>query len=143
MNYSRLEKRIHIHEGFRANAYLDTVGKLTIGYGRNIQDVGISEPEATHLCENDIDRAIEGAETLLPPIDWKHLTDLRREVLVEMVFQMGLPRVLGFVNMIAALREYDYALAADEMLDSRWHEQTPARCEDLARMMRYGIAAME
>jgi len=53
-----------------------------------------------------------------------------------MCFQLGLPRVLKFKFFLAALKIQDYEKAAEEMLLSKWHEQTPSRCQELSNIMR-------
>lgn len=121
------------HEGFRQHPYRDTVGKLTVGYGRNLDDVGISQSEAEHLLRRDVDGAVVSARAF----GW--FGDLRtgaRAVVVEMIFNMGLTRFSGFVKMIDALRRGDYGAAADEMLDSKWAGQVHGRAVVLADQMR-------
>lgn len=128
-----LRQRILRHEGLRLRAYKDTVGKLTIGVGRNIQDKGISEEEALYLLDNDIAEVKEQVGKALP---WTlGLNEPRQEVLFEMCFQLGLAGLLGFKNTLAAIRDGNYAKAASGMLQSAWHTQTPGRCEELAEIM--------
>lgn len=116
--------------------YRDTVKKkLTIGYGRNLDDVGISPDEAEYLLRNDINAAIADACTL--PY-WESLNTARRMVLVDMVFNLGLPKFLRFVKLGAALHIGDYRLAAAEMIDSRWYRQTRRRAKILVDSMRTG-----
>lgn len=122
-------------EGLRLHPYECTAGKLSIGVGRNLDDVGISREEAMHLLANDVRRVIAECE-LFP---WYHRLDsTRQRVVANMLFNLGLARFKGFKNMIAALREHDYEKAATEMLDSKWARQVGARAERLAKMMRDG-----
>lgn len=129
-------KLITEHEGFRSKPYYDTVGKLTIGYGRNLMDRGLTREEAVHLLINDIKNCIEELETHLPV--FKKLSTTRKAVLIDMVYNIGLPRLLGFKKMLKALEEGNYERAADEMLDSRWAEQVKTRATHLANLMRRG-----
>ena len=133
MRMNRLEKALLRDEGLRLKPYRDSVGKLTIGIGRNLDDVGITEDEAISLMRNDI-RKVKGE---LNQFAWyRRLDELRKEVLINMCFNMGLPTLLKFKNMIKALDECDYLTAADEMLDSLWASQVGERAVRLARIMR-------
>lgn len=131
-----LKDRLVRHEGFRARAYKDTLGKLTIGYGRCLTTNGISDDEAELMLNNDIEDAKLALSQSFP---WSlGLNDFRKDVLTEMIFQLGVKGVSGFPKMIAAIRIGDFGGAAKEMLNSAWHVQTPARCEELAEIMLNG-----
>ena len=131
---SNLVQQLMRHEGFRQFPYKDTVGKLTIGVGRNLDDVGISEDEAAHLLENDI--LVARNELLFAFPAFSQMQPVRQDALTNMVFNMGITRFKGFKNMIAALVEQNYQLAADEMLDSKWARQVGSRADELAYQMR-------
>jgi lysozyme len=132
----RLRAQLQRHEAFRGKPYVDTVGKLTIGYGRNLDDVGISESEGDFLLENDIDVRVRALVVRYP--SWFPALDpIRQAVLVNMAF-MGLARLAGFVKMISAVSGGDYETAADEMLASKWAQQTGHRAGELAAQMRSG-----
>ena len=125
------------HEGFRSKPYKDSVGKITIGYGWNLDDVGITQDEA----EKKLASQIHDAELELARQGWFGVPDaeaIRREVLTNMTFNLGMPRLLGFRRMIAALHVLDYEEAAKEMLDSRWAIQVGSRSSELADQMRTG-----
>lgn len=120
-------------EGFRAFPYLDTVGKVTIGYGRNIDDLGISEIEAEFMLDNDIARCQKD----LSQYSWYLIQpDNIKMALMNMCFNMGINRLLGFKKMIAALINKDYTNAAIEALDSKWANQVGQRAKDVATMIR-------
>jgi len=129
-----LKERIKRHEGCRLRPYKDSEGILTVGYGRNLEDVTFSQGEVDLMFENDFSRAKQYAETF---IVYEFLNEARRGVLIEMVFQMG-SRVRKFRRFLAAALAGDFERAHDEMLDSKWHDQTPARCERLALIMLEG-----
>lgn len=133
-----LKATIKKAEGYRDKLYLDTVGVQTIGYGRAIGRVGISQDEAELMFANDIGRAIGGLDITLPW--WRELDEVRQSALVEMVFQLGANGFMDFRKMRTALFYRDYETAADEILNSRWHVQTPKRCERIAKMIRTGQA---
>jgi len=126
-------------EGMRLKPYTDTVGKVTIGVGRNLDDVGISETEALDMLDADIDRSIEDLERNLPWL-FERPEPVQR-ALVNMCFNLGWPRLSGFRNMLAALEAGDYDRAAAEALDSRWARQVGARAERIAALFREGAVA--
>ncbi len=135
-----LKKRIRDHEGFRETIYLDTLKKATIGYGHLVTDEddfeeGKQYPKEVLLAvfEKDFEKAQNGADQLVG-----HITELHIEaknIVTEMIFQLGTQGVRNFKNMLSALAERDYQRASLEMLDSRWHKQTKNRCENLAKLM--------
>jgi lysozyme len=124
------------HEGLRLKPYRDSVGIWTIGYGRNLQDVGIRQDEARLMLENDLTVAMNDARFLFD--DFAALTPNRQRVLVDMAFNLGRTRLAGFKAMWAALERGDYHAAAAEMKDSRWARQVGNRADRLARMMKEG-----
>lgn len=130
-----LTKQLIIDEGMRLKPYRDTVGKLTIGVGRNLDDNGISEDEALVMLKNDIDQAFDE----LSQFDWfNSLKPVKQDALVNMCFNLGLPRLLSFKRMIAALESGDYQTAADEALDSKWAVQVGERANRIAEVIRNG-----
>jgi lysozyme len=134
MDIEALKDQLILHEGLKLEPYECTAGKLTIGVGRNIEDIGITEDEARYLLDNDILRVCDELDRNLPW--WRDLSDARQRVLVDMVFNLGISRFMQFQNTIAAIESGDYDKAADEMLDSRWADQVGNRAKTLARMMR-------
>lgn len=122
-------------EGFRSKPYRCTAGKLSLGFGRNLDDVGITETEAEYLLKNDIQKAVEALR--LEPY-WLDLTETRQAVLIDMVVNMGWPRFSGFQRMRAALRAGDYAEAARQMQDSAWFHQVGQRGPRNVNLMRDG-----
>lgn len=128
-----LKQQLMHDEGLRLHPYRDTVGKLTIGFGRNLDDVGITREEAETMLDNDI----EQVRSELSHFDWfEQLDAKRRDVIMNMCFNLGLPTLLKFENMIAALSAHQYQRAADEMLDSLWAKQVGQRANRLAEEMR-------
>jgi lysozyme len=123
-------------EGLELKPYEDTEGVFTIGYGRNLRDKGISKEEAKVLLANDIAESVTIARSLFP--EWAGHSSARQVVLAAMVFQMGRAGVAAFQEMRKALMSGNYEVAADEMLDSKWARQTPARANRMADIMRAG-----
>lgn len=130
-----LKERIKRHEGFSSAPYRCTSGAWTIGYGHFMgQGCKISKRVAKLILEEDIHQA--QFEVISLGIDF--LTKNRREVLVEMVFNLGLTKLLGFKKMFLAMDLRDYNTVADEMLDSLWARQVKNRAVELADIMRKG-----
>ena len=135
MNLDKLQESLRIHEGLKLKPYTDTEGHLTIGFGHNL-DNGITIKQAYALLADDIDTAKKELDRYLPGLMGHD--DARQNVLIEMVFNMGMPRLSGFKKMLAALDSRDYAQAAKEMEDSKWAKQVGARAQTLAKQMREG-----
>jgi len=127
---------IKIHEGFSGVPYRCPAGKITIGYGRNLEANPLTKDEATVLMMNDI-RTIDKSLTDKYPY-FLQLTSSRRVVLISMAFQMGLHGLAAFRKMHKHLEVGNYDMAAVEMLDSHWAKQTPNRAKELSEKMRMG-----
>jgi lysozyme len=136
MDRAKLKSQLIRHEGKRNKPYRDTVGKLTIGVGRNLDDVGLRDDEIDLMLENDIAATWNALRRALPWID--QLDEVRQRVLADMAFNMGVRGLLAFEKMLRACRAGEYETAAAEMLDSAWARQVPARAERLAKMMKTG-----
>lgn len=117
-------------EGFKGIVYKCTEGFDTIGYGTRLP---LSKKEAEMILEyrlNILKGNLSGSLYMLD-IDKKAW-----DILYNMVYQMGVKGVLNFKNMIKALEAKDYKRAGDEMLDSKWAKQTPARANRLSKAMK-------
>ncbi len=142
MDMDRLLKSVKQHEGYRNKVYLDSLGKRTVGVGHLCvedhweDDREYSEEYLMKVLKDDLKNAIQGAERLCS--DCPDLDDLAKEIIVEMVFQLGETGVSKFKNMWKALKKNpsDYDVAATEMLDSRWAKQTPNRAKEMSDHMR-------
>ena len=159
MKYTRthLIKKLIEHEGLRLEVYQDTLGIDTIGVGRNLEDRGITkeeldaldfpsidavyehgitEADAAYLLENDVQIVEDELLKAHPCV--AELDSVRQLVLVDMAFNMGVPRLCKFKKMWAAIHEDDFRTAAKEMLDSRWAIQVKLRATKLAHAMHHG-----
>ena len=136
IDQDRLSSTIKRHEGLRLEMYKDSVGKHTIGYGHNLDDLGITQEQADKLFSDDITKVIY--ELLGIPEFRAIKNKARREVLINMSFNLGLPKLLGFRKMWAAVMAEAWEAAADEMLDSRWARQVGHRAVELSEIMRAG-----
>jgi lysozyme len=135
MNRAALIAMLARHEGIRLFPYLDTVGKTTIGCGRNLTDRGISREESDLLCCNDIDAVLADLATFAW---WTGLDDARQQALADLRFNLGADGFREFRQMIHALAVKDYIGAAREMRASRWAQQVGMRAGELALMMEQG-----
>ncbi len=135
MDIDAFKRHLEWAEDRRNFPYEDSVGKITIGVGRNLDDVGLSDDEVDMCLQNDIERVLGAVETL--PF-WEGLDPVRQLIVADMVFNLGFTRFRGFVKTIRALEIHDYDTAADEMADSRWYRQTGRRAKKLVEAMRTG-----
>lgn len=136
MNLAQLERELTADEGKRNRPYLCTAGKTTIGVGRNLDDVGLSDEEIAFLLRNDINHVCADLDRELPW--WRQMNDARQRVLANMCFNLGIRGLLGFKNTLAAMKEGRYKDAAAGMLVSKWAGQVGARAQRLAKMMEVG-----
>ena len=159
MKYNRqdLIEKLIVSEGLRLQVYKDTLGIDTIGIGRNLEDrgitteeladldiptiehvyeYGITEADAVYLATNDVQIVEEELVRAHPCVD--RLDSVRQLILIDMAFNMGVPRLCKFKNMWAAVHNEDYPTAAKEMLDSRWARQVKGRATKLANAMHNG-----
>lgn len=139
MKYNReqLIDQLINHEGMELEVYEDSLGIPTIGIGRNLVDRGITEDEARFLCNNDIDIVERELVAEFPIV--AELDSIRQRVLIDMAFNVGVPRLTGFRKMWAAIHCGDYAEAAVEMMDSKWARQVGRRAKRLSSMMETGV----
>jgi len=133
MSDRRLIDMLVLHEGKRHHVYECSAGKLTVGVGRNLEDLGLSDGEIDFLLRNDLMR-VQSELAMNVPCFLK-LSETRQAVLMDMCFNLGISRFLQFQNMLTALEIGDYMEAATEMLDSRWAKQVGQRATRLANMM--------
>ena len=124
-------------EGWSSTIYKCTQGHWTIGYGRNVDPhtgIGISREEGEFMLRSDVMRTIEELDNAFP--FFSELDQPRTAVLIELAFQLGLPTLRKFSNMLAALWAGDTARAAEELLNSRYARQVPARANRYAERLR-------
>ncbi len=136
LDFDKLRADLVRDEGVRLKPYRCTAGKLTIGVGRNLDDVGITEAEAQHLLGGDMAQVVTGLDRALPW--WRGLSEGRQRALANMAFNVGQARLLGFRQMLAALQAGDYAEAARQALDSKWAAQVGQRAQRIAKLLEEG-----
>jgi len=130
------QSQLPVDEGVRTKPYRDTVGKLTIGVGRNLDDRGLLPDEIDLLLRNDIAQADKDARSLVPSFD--SLSERRKAVLVNMAFNLGRTRLSGFVNFLGAIADKEWREAESAMMNSKWAIQVGQRAIRLSTMMREG-----
>ena len=137
-----MEKTIELlrkHEGVRKHAYTCSAGYMTIGVGRNIDEVGglgLSDEEINFLLKNDIERCVV---ELTGAFDWfEGLDEVRKDAMINLDFNLGLSRLMKFEKALFAMSNQDWETASEEFLDSRWAEQVGARAEEVAEMIKTG-----
>ena len=141
MDIERLKKQVIANEGVRKTAYKDTLNNWTIGVGHLIRlpneeyllDKELTDLEVDQIFVTDLNQAIDDARKF---IDADSIPDEAFEVIVDMAFNLGLPKLLKFKNFQQALKDKDFVKASEEMLDSRWAKQLPNRSKRLAEIMR-------
>lgn len=136
------------HEGCELKAYRCTEGHLTIGYGHNLDDnpiygfdetTEITQEQAEEILHRDLwglALSMDANKTLAKR--WRRLSEPRQAVLLNMAFNMGVPRLLKFKLMLDALWRGDFSTAAKEALDSRWRRQVKKRALELAAQLESG-----
>lgn len=136
MNTNKLKTQLTVDEGRKKRVYKDTVGKLTVGAGRNITDRDFSDDEIDLMLSNDINLVVGQLDKHLPW--WRKMTDARQNVIINMCFNLGISGLLGFKNTLAFMEATKYEAAAAGMLSSKWAEQVGDRAKRLAVQMRTG-----
>jgi len=138
-----ITRLLRLHEGCRLHAYACPAGKLTIGWGRNIDATGpgLTQDEADLLLSHDIARCEVELVTTYP---WTvHLDAVRHAVLLDLLFNLGLPKFKQFRRTLAAIEAGDYTGAAGHLLNSQWARQVGTRAQRLAGMLATGTIPPE
>ena len=144
--YELLVHRLKTEEGYSSKLYRDTSdkvgfegkkGKVTIGWGYNIDDRGLPEDICEELFRRTLNESVREVEKNIP---WsENLDAARREVLVEMAFNQGITSLLTFKGTLGALQRGQYAEAAGHLRDSLAYRQLPKRYEALAQTLEKGV----
>ena len=129
----KLINQLVLDEGYRLKAYRCTSGKVTIGVGRNLDDLGISDAEAMILLSNDIDRILFECEKAFN--FWEVLDNDRKSVLLNMCFNLGITGLCKFKQTLESIRTGNYELASRQMLESKWARQVGNRAIRLSKIM--------
>ena len=132
--------QIKRHEGYRDHVYRDTEGHLTGGWGHAFLEGSTLPPGACESLFNyDIAIAVGGFASL----ELGDIGTVRRYAFINMIFNLGITKLLEFKKMIAAARTGDWETAAMEMLNSKWADQVGSRATELSEIVRTGIYSMK
>jgi lysozyme len=132
----KLTEMVSLHEGVRRFPYRCTAGKLTIGVGFNLDDVGLYPEEIDFILSNRLRLVRTRLEKDLP---WfSGLDEVRQAVLIDMGYNIGVDGLLKFKRTLGSVQRGDYAAAAVQMLESKWAGQVGKRAERLSDMMETG-----
>jgi len=132
----KLRAQLAHDEGFRQYPYIDSTGNETIGYGRALKIEGISKDEALYLMTSDIQRCEHELWNSFPA--YATLNDVRKSVLINMSYNLGIVGLMGFRALIDAITRSDWEAAEAAMLDSTWYHQVGTRAQRLGKMMLTG-----
>jgi len=135
----KIVKLLRLHEGVKSHAYKCTANKITVGVGRNIDPeggLGLSDDEIDYLLTNDVNRVIKELGKAFP---WfSSLDEARRDAMIDICFNLGMPRLKGFAKALSAMASEDYETAAYEFSDSAWYKQVGKRAQTIVDMIRFG-----
>lgn len=128
-----LEQMVERHEGYRTTPYIDSVGVQTIGIGHNLHKP-LTRAAVLQIFRDDLADATNECLHVFP---WfADLDEQRQWAVIDMCFNLGMPRLRKFVEFIKAMELGNYDTAAKEMLDSLWARQVKGRARELAAMIR-------
>lgn len=129
MNIRDLLKR---HEGVRNKPYVDTAGKVTIGVGHNLTDIGLTNEQIEDLLTDDIERA----ETECHKYDWfAGLSECRKAAVIDFQFNVGPGTFASFRTFIACMSRGDWDGAGAALEHSLWYKQVKARGPEIVNMI--------
>lgn len=135
-DFEMLKRMLMADEGVAYKPYRDTVGKLTIAVGRNLDDTRLNDTEIHLMLENDILKCYAQLDKEFP--FFSKLSAARQAALLNMCFNLGFAGCKKFKKMWKAIEAKDYKKAAQEMLNSKWHKQVGERVDRLAYIMEFG-----
>tara|TARA_R100001460_G_scaffold34551_1_gene67065 strand:+ start:520 stop:969 length:450 start_codon:yes stop_codon:yes gene_type:complete len=144
MNKDKLREELAEDEGCKFEIYLDHLGLPTYGIGHLVvegdpehgQPVGtpVDEERVRQVFSLDIASTLDECQVLYP--DFDELPEEAQLIIANMMFNMGRPRLSKFVGMKREVDARRFDAAAEEMVDSRWHDQVPNRAKRLVKRMR-------
>ena len=144
MNVEKLREQLKIDEGCVYEIYNDHLGYPTFGIGHLVREsdpengspIGtkVSEDRVADAFDDDIEIVLSDCNKLYP--DFEDLPEEVQQIIANMMFNLGRPRLSKFVGMKRGVDAKDWDSAADEMVDSRWYRQVGARAERLVNRMR-------
>ncbi len=137
MNQQEIEEQLIKHEGFENKMYFCSMGKPTIGVGRNLESYGLSEEEIYLLLRNDIKKCVRDLNIVFR--NFNDFNDILQHALIDMRFNLGCSGFRKFRKMIKAIKRGDLEEAAEEAIDSKWYHQVKERAKNIVSMIRGGV----
>ena len=144
MNIDKLREQLKIDEGCVYEIYNDHLGYPTFGIGHLVREsdpehgsplgTEVSEDRVIEAFDADVEIVLSDCSTLYP--DFEDLPEEAQQIIANMMFNLGRPRLSKFVGMKRGVDVKDWNSAADEMVDSRWYRQVGARADRLVNRMR-------
>ena len=144
MDIEKLREQLKIDEGCVYEIYNDHLGFATFGIGHLVRESDtenglptgspISESRVIEAFEQDVQTVLSDCAILYP--DFDELPEEAQQIIANMMFNLGRPRLSAFKGMKAGVDSRDWNEAADQMVDSRWYRQVGARAERLVERMR-------
>ena len=133
---SDLLKQIKEHEGLRLKPYKCPAGRLTIGYGHNIEDNGLSKTACEFILFEDIEEAERNLYAVFGRDEYEKLSNSQKIALIDMMFNLGLIRFMTFKKFIQAIKKHDWESASAEVINSRAYEQNKRRYKKIAEQIK-------
>lgn len=128
-----LEQMLERHEGYRSTPYLDSVGVQTIGIGHNLHKP-LSRNAIMQILRDDI---VDATNDCVHAFPWfAELSEPRQRAMINLCFNLGLPKLLKFTKFLAAMELGHYDTAADELMDSLWFKQVKSRGVEIVGLIR-------
>ena len=132
---SDLIKQIKEHEGLVLKPYKCPAGKLTIGYGHNLEDNGLSKTACEFILHEDIDEAIKNLYAVFTRDFFNTLKDNQKIALIDMMFNLGMSRFLTFKKFILAVKQRNFDRASVEIIHSKAYTQAKRRYQLLSEQI--------
>tara|TARA_R100000234_G_C4973341_1_gene167340 strand:+ start:75 stop:512 length:438 start_codon:yes stop_codon:yes gene_type:complete len=133
MDVEKLKDQLILHEGLELRSYKCSAGFVTLGVGRNVEELGITVEEARYLLDNDILRVSKELDNNIPW--WRDLSEVRQRVFLDMCFNLGISRFLQFQKTLGHAKAGNFKDCADEMLNSKWASDVGTRATRLSEAM--------
>lgn len=133
---SDLIKQIKEHEGLVLKPYKCTANKLTIGYGHNLEDNGLSKTACEFILFEDIDEAKKNLYAVFTRKFFESLSNNQKIALIDMMFNLGLSRFLTFKKFIQAVKNKDFIKASAEIINSKAYQQNKSRYKKLSEQIK-------
>ena len=144
MNIEQLREQLEVDEGCEYKIYNDHLGYATFGIGHLVtesdpeqgQSLGtpVSSDRVAEAFESDIQSVLRDCNILYS--DFDDLPEEAQQVIANMMFNLGRPRLSKFAGMKRGVDARDWNAAADEMVDSAWYRQVTNRADRLVERIR-------